>query len=172
MSLIARINKRFSARVIAVVAGAVVMLGLAGGAALAAVVGHNGTTVTRVAILTQDTAAIFTSSAWTNVGSLSIYAGQSQLIDVTYTAESACSGSSGWCSVRVLVDGVEADPVVGTDFAFNEAEGPASWESHSVERVRAVSFTGFHSVVVQTAQVGGTTHRLDDWTLRALAIAQ
>jgi hypothetical protein len=88
-----------------------------------------------------------------------------------FSAESACFGGVGWCSVRILVDGVEMDPVVGTDFAFDSTNGGAdtatSWESHSMDRSRIVG-PGNHTVVVQRAVVEGSTtntFRLDDWSL-------
>jgi len=86
-----------------------------------------------------------------------------------FSAESACFGGSGWCSVRILVDGVEMAPVVGSDFAFDStnagADGAASWESHSMDRSGVVG-PGNHTVVVQWAMVGtGISLRLDDWSL-------
>src|SRR5262245_3014003 len=120
MKLTARLRKHFSTRAIVITAGAVAALGVVGaGTAYATFRGHFGSTITRVAVLTQDTAATYSSSAWTNVGSTSLYARSGYLVDAQFTAESACSGGSGWCSVRILIDGVEADPVVGTDFSFN-----------------------------------------------------
>lgn len=89
-----------------------------------------------------------------------------------FIAESSCTGGgavSRWCSVRILVDGVEANPVVGTDFAFDSTdtgtETASSWESHAVERIARVS-AGLHTVTVQWGvNIAGPTFRLDDWTL-------
>ncbi len=140
-----------------------------GGIAAAAVTGHTGNTVNRLAVVTQDTANAYTGTTWTPVGSLRIYARAGQFITTTFTAESQCSGTGGgWCSVRILIDGVEAEPVVGSDFAFDNAEPGSTWESHSVARVRTVRTTGWHTVLVQATQVGPSTERLDDWTLQAL----
>jgi hypothetical protein len=161
----------------AAVAIAVLTLGGAATASTALLVtSHTGTTNTRTAIITQDTAAIYTGSAYVNVGgALSIYAQTGSFITATFTAESACYGTAGaWCSVRILIDGVEAEPVVGTDFAFNSTTGSGGatgWQSHAVTRVRTATTTAFHTVQVQTAEVGAATHRLDDWTLWAQVTA-
>jgi hypothetical protein len=96
---------------------------------------------------------------------------------VRFSAESACFGSSsGWCSVRILVDGLEAAPAAGADFAFDSndggSEGSTSWESHSVDRSAGPFGAGFHTVKVQwkTAGCSATcpTFRLDDWSLTTL----
>ncbi len=156
------------------VAGAAVLtaVGVVSGVAVAATTGHSGTSVTRVSVATNDRVAVYSAAAWTTVGSTSVYALAGQFIDARFTAESSCyGGTSGWCSVRILVDGVEAEPVSGLDFAFNDAGSLSAWESLSVERVRTVTTSGSHVVVVQTATVGGLTHRLDDWTLTAMAVS-
>lgn len=134
---------------------------------------HAGTTVTRLASLTQDTAAVYTAAGYSNVGQVLIFAPAGATITAQFTAETACAGGAGsWCTVRILIDGVEAEPVVGTDFAFDNGESAVSWESHSVERLRTATFGGSHAVTVQTAVVGATSERLDDWALIANAYAQ
>jgi hypothetical protein len=75
------------------------------------------------------------------------------------------------------VDGNEAAPVVGTDFAFDSSdsntEGGGSWESHAIERSVAGVAAGSHTVTVQYAVVGGaTSFRLDDWGLNVVAMRQ
>lgn len=158
-----------------VIIGSVLLLG-AGvvGVSSAATTGHNGTSITRVGVLTQDTAAVFTSTTFTTVESYSIFAAAGQNIIARYTAESACAGpSSGWCTIRILIDGLEAEPAVGIDYAYDGAGASNSWEAHSVERVRAVTATGTHTAVVQVAVVNGaTSDRLDDSTLVLEAVAQ
>lgn len=165
--LAARLRRRGTA-VVAIIAAALTLTGAT--VAGAASTGHSGTTVTRTAVLTQDTAVVYGGTAYTNVGSLGIYALAGQWITVTFTAESACTGPTGWCSVRILIDGVEAEPVVGTDYAFNSppASGPSGWSGHAVTRVRTATTSTTHTVLVQTINVSGATgHRLDDWTLWA-----
>lgn len=160
-------------RLITVAALATALTGIGAGAAVAAITFKSGTSVTRVTVLTQDTAATYSSTGWTTVASSSVFAGANSIVLARFTAESACYGTAGWwCSIRILIDGVQADPAVGTDFAFDFVQTASSWESHSVERVRTVTFTGTHSVVVQAAQpVAGITNRLDDYTLSSWAIA-
>jgi hypothetical protein len=102
----------------------------------------------------------------------------SRLFVVQYTAESACSSGAGagpqWCSVRILIGGVEGNPAAGADFAFdsadNGAESPSSWESHTVARSRRISNTGAAPIAVpivvqRTTTSVATTLRLDDWHL-------
>lgn len=168
--LIGRLRRRSTVLVLVALAA----LTLTGASvAAAATTGHSGTTVTRTAVVTQDTAVVYGGTTYANVGSLGIYALAGQWITVTFTAESTCTGPTGWCSVRILVDGVEAEPVVGTDYAFNSpaASGPVGWAGHSVTRVRTATQSTTHTVIVQTINVAGATgHRLDDWTLEAQVI--
>ncbi len=149
---------------------------VAAGGAVAASTLRTGTTVAHTAVLTQDTASTHTGSAFTQLGSLSVNAGAGSTILVTFSAESACSGANGWCTARVLVDGTEATPAVGTDFSFDSTntnrETAESWESHSMQRVATATTAGSHTVVLQVAQIGtNVTARYDDWTLTAMAIA-
>lgn len=171
-----KIVSMFRKRRVATVAVAVAALLLtAAGVATAAVTTKSGTSVTRVSVLTQGTAAVYTGAAWVTIGTTSLYATAGSFVVATFTAESACYGGSGWCSVRVLVDGGEAEPVAGTDFAFNSTdngtESASSWESHSVQRTRSVAVSAYHAVAVQVTQVGaGVAHRVDDWALSAIAV--
>lgn len=98
--------------------------------------------------------------------------GQAGRLYIVFSAESACYGGTGsqWCTVRVLVDGNEANPAVGTDFAFDSTdaanEGSSSWESHAVARVSETLQAGSHTVKVQWRTTSSaTTFRLDDWAL-------
>ena len=167
----------FKRRRVAVIAIAAVALVLAGaGVAVAATTVKSGTTVTRVAVLTENVASVYSGGAFVTIGSQGIFAGAGSVIVATFSAESACYNAVGYCSVRILIDGVEAEPVAGLDFAFDSTdanrETSQSWESHSMQRTRAVAATGGHSVVVQVAQVGaGVFSRYDDWTLSSWAIA-
>jgi hypothetical protein len=168
-----RLSMRTARRALVVVGASVAALAVGSGVAFALVTGHFGTSVTRVSVETNDTAVVYTSNAYVNVGSTTIFALAGQFIDARYTAETLCfGGTSGWCSVRILVDGVEAEPVVGTDFAFSARGSTSSWESNSVERVRTVTTSGTHTVTVQAASIGaGVSDRLDDWTLTAMAVS-
>jgi hypothetical protein len=92
---------------------------------------------------------------------ITIPAGEKGFLVATFTAESRCTGGS-WCSIRIVCDGVELFPNSGTDFAF-DSPGTA-WKSLSVTRRSLPLEAGTHSCEVETAQIGGSSLRLDDWT--------
>src|SRR3954471_15762095 len=97
MQLRLKSGRRRAVVIAALTAG---ILGVGAGVAAAATTGHTGTSITRVSVLTQNAAVLYTGSAWTNVGTVGVYAGPGQFIDARFTAETACYGStSGWCSV-------------------------------------------------------------------------
>jgi hypothetical protein len=107
-----------------------------------------------------------TSHAFLNLpgGSQLIRAGTSGIVLARFSGESACRGSGGWCSVRLLIDGQEMAPVAGTDFAFDSPTANG-FSAHSMER-SAVVQSGTHTVQIQYAALGAATSlRLDDWTL-------
>jgi hypothetical protein len=97
------------------------------------------------------------------------------LILARFSAESVCVGPQSAqtiCSVRILIGGQEADPASGSDFAFDSAnwgaDGPYSWESHSMDRSRGPLGPGTYTVKVQyLVTVVGAAFRLDDWSLTA-----
>ena len=89
----------------------------------------------------------------------------SALIVARFSGESACGGSDGWCAVRILVNGVELTPVVGTQFAFDDT-GSTTWESSFVERTSGTVNPGSYTVTVEAAVVGSaTSFSIDDWAL-------
>jgi len=99
-------------------------------------------------------------------------AGKTRLIKARFSGESACYGSSSYCSVRILADGpgpaVELNPVVGGDFAFDSTDGATetsgSWEAHSIDRHKRLS-AGTYVIYAQWGTVGaGGFFRLDDWS--------
>jgi hypothetical protein len=102
----------------------------------------------------------------------------STLFLATYTAESACSGGTGYCRVRILVGGQEAEPAVGGDFAFDSSNGgqetSASWESHAMQRSFCIANDGAPHDATTRVQYSttdpATTLRLDDWHLTVQAI--
>ncbi len=137
----------------------------------------SGSSVTGVKVV-RDTAA-------TSVGSTSfedlpeasttvrVPQGTRALILARFSAESLCLGPSGSpevCSVRILIGGQEAEPASGSDFAFDSsnggADGPYSWEGHSMDRSRGPLGPGTYTVKVQAkvTLVGGA-FGLDDWSL-------
>lgn len=102
---------------------------------------------------------------------ISVPPGRRALVMVRFSAETACSGggtSPNWCVVEVLVDGNEASPGDGRDFALdstdNGTETGASWESHSTDRSIVVG-EGKHRVeVVGYVTDFGATGTQTFWT--------
>jgi hypothetical protein len=97
---------------------------------------------------------------------------QTNVFNARYTAESVCYGGPGWCSVRILMNGVETAPVVGIDFAFDStSDGTASsegWKGHAVDRSKIVTNNGTAPVTVTVLVQYSVTDssinfRLDDW---------
>jgi hypothetical protein len=115
--------------------------------------------ITAVAVATSDfndTSTSTTSAALLPGMSATIRvpAGRQALVMVRFSAETACYGGGAtynWCIVAVRVDGVEASPGDGADFALdstdNGTESFASWESHSTDRSIVVG-EGKHTVEV------------------------
>src|SRR5262245_466950 len=101
-------------------------------------------------------------------GSITIPAGQTGYLLTTFSGESYCSGTSGWCSLRVLVNNVESNPIVGTNFAFDSASGSDLWESHSIQRISGL-LSGGPNGTTYTVEVewlfttAGINYQLDDW---------
>jgi hypothetical protein len=117
------------------------------------------------------------STTWVNVpGASAVFyspANHRDLWNARFTAESACYGGAGWCSVRILLNGVEMEPSSGTDFAYDSTDAntksSSSWQSHAMERSRPFlsGLIGqFVTVQVQYAVTNAAiTFRLDDWHL-------
>ncbi|HKP19701.1 MAG TPA: hypothetical protein VJT84_14590 [Gaiellaceae bacterium] len=85
---------------------------------------------------------------------------------VRFSGESSCSDR---CLVRVMVDGVEANPKAGADFAFDSGGGEV-WQSLAFERI-SDQITGTGSarnvnVAVDAAVLDGSW-RIDDWLVTA-----
>src|SRR5436309_3175070 len=73
----------------------------------------------RLMVQTQNDALTFTNTGFANLtaDTITVPATGTFRVVVRFSAESACSAAS-WCSARVTVDGVEANPKSGSDFAF------------------------------------------------------
>jgi hypothetical protein len=146
-------------------------------AAIAATTTRSARTLTRVKVVHGDTATTTNSTGFVDLPG----AATSITVDpcgratcavvlARFSAESACYGGFGYCPVRILINGKEADPAVGFDFAFDSSNNGndtvGSWESHAIERSRAYFSPGTYPVKVQYATTSSaTTLRLDDWTL-------
>jgi len=98
-----------------------------------------------------------------------IPAGHTGVIEITYSAESACYGGNGWCQVSLLVNGSATDAAT---FAFDSTNGgtetSTSWEGHSMTRVTGGLAAGTYVITAESSIGGGTaTFRLDDMALTA-----
>jgi hypothetical protein len=131
----------------------------------------HGGTISRVAIATGGSATAFTGQVWKTVGTVDIYAPALATIVVRFTAESACFGTTGYCSLRVLIDGTETFPFSGLNFAFNQLGTSVGGQGLSVERVDQTKSTGTHRVAIQAASAGVNSDMLTYWTLRAEVLA-
>jgi hypothetical protein len=96
--------------------------------------------------------------------------GETARLYVWFGAESACYGGTGFCSVRITVDGNELLPVEGSTAHFDSTDAGDetinSEEAHAIVRLSDTLNAGTHTVRVErrTSQVA-TTLRLDDWAL-------
>jgi len=139
--------------------------------------------VDRFGVATGTNATTTSSNTYVDLAGASttvdIPAGHEGTIVVTFSGESACYGGSGWCGVKVLIDGVEANPSVtgGTsvfEFAFDSTDGDtetsSSWESHAIQRSSDTLTAGSHTVTVQYGVFGTASFRIDDWQLTAQAL--
>jgi hypothetical protein len=98
--------------------------------------------------------------------------GETARIYAIFSAESACygAGANHACGVRIVVDGNELNPAVGTNFAFDSTddgdETDSSSESHAIARSSETLSAGSHTVKVQYRTTNAAaTLRLDDWAL-------
>jgi hypothetical protein len=123
----------------------------------------------RLLFQTNADANTFTSSGLqvTGSGTITVPAPQTGFFVATFTSESNCAGSpGGYCSIVINCDGVELQPAVGTDFAFDSV-GPTSstsnWHSLSVTRRSNPVTGGNHSCEVRESLLSASSFRLDDW---------
>lgn len=125
------------------------------------------------AALTATTAApwVFLPGAAVNVN---VPANSSRLINARFTAESQCTGpAAGWCTLRIVANGMELRPVAGIDYAFDtDVVGATNdqWEGNAMERSGRL-FGGpegtNYAIAVQrgVTNAGSTVFDLDDWHL-------
>ncbi len=97
---------------------------------------------------------------------------KNQIVKITYNAECVVTGTRGmWVSVRILVNGNEADPASGHDFALCTAfdKTGKTWAARTRQSVFKVPAAGMHTVKVVArlngAPLGSGTWRLDDSSL-------
>jgi hypothetical protein len=164
--------------VIALVCATAMLSGLVSAAAvtsLRAGSGPTGKSVSLVKVVRAGTAINGSPTTFENIpGSvttnISVPSGTKAFILVRFTAESACDGGvsgNDWCSVRILVDGVEAKPASAENYAFDSTndggDGDSSWEGHALERTTDVLNAGTYTVTAQWYVTDAATNfRLDD----------
>ena len=105
-----------------------------------------------------------------------IPAGAQGYILATFTAESVCSGASGYCRVRLMIDAngddtfTEMLPAEGADYAFDStdagSETSSSWESRSIQRYATVGRGCTCTVRVERSVSSvAVVFDTDDWLL-------
>jgi hypothetical protein len=92
-----------------------------------------------------------------------IPAGVDDVLLIDVSAFTRChdtsAGVDALCEIRVLVDGVEANPAAGTVFdSAQDGNGGDAWEAHSFQFVTKRAWTGNHTIELQyrVDQVGAT----------------
>lgn len=156
-------------RSVLLIAVAAVGVLLASGVALAVTSVVSGGAIAQVKVARSDEDFNTSSASYVDIPGAAVQfnvpRGQRALLLARFSAESICSGGS-WCSVRIVTvrSGVvrEMEPASGTDFAFDSPND--SWESNSMDRSRLVG-RGTYTVKAQAAVIGGSSFRLDDWSL-------
>lgn len=130
------------------------------------------------AVATGDSPKSTTSATLSTVGSASITVpdGQTATVVATFSAESVCRNGVS-CTLRLFIDDREMNPEDGTNFWFDSPSSSASpnfadYEAHSITRVRVGVAAGAHTISAQIQSNGGSTFRVDDWSLVAVAYKQ
>lgn len=162
------IRRRLSL-VFAALLGALVLLG---GTAYAAAIQLTGSETTKQYFVSENAPfTVATVGSWQNVPtavmSINVPSGTSRMIDARYTAESLCTGTGGWCSVRIALfsaTGVfinELHPGAGTDYKFDTPGGAE--EIGALERTSGFVGAGTYTVRVQALRTAGVSQfTLDD----------
>ncbi len=90
-----------------------------------------------------------------------------KLIKITFNAECGVLGPPGsWISVTILVDGMEANPKNGTDFALCTATSTTTFSWVGAVRQSLITVApGSHNVQVLIDQIGSTQWWLGDTSI-------
>ncbi|GAC1406790.1 MAG: hypothetical protein NVSMB64_12880 [Candidatus Velthaea sp.] len=133
-------------------------------------------TVGRLTVATSANDTVMTASTFTNVPAMittiTVPAFKRAVLVARFSAETACVGrDTTWCSIRILVDGAEASPAAGFQYAFSTvnpgAPGGYMWQGNSMDRAAEVG-PGVHTINVQAATTDtsqATTFWLGERTL-------
>ena len=94
-----------------------------------------------------------------------------RLIKISFSAECAVlgTGPQQWVATVILVDGVEAEPAQGGDFAFcgtTDSGAHFQWTGSAEVRLITVPSIGTHTVQIQVLLGGGAT----EWWLGETAL--
>jgi hypothetical protein len=150
-------------------------------AAVAQVAGQliGGPGPVQIAVAGSGSAVTTSSVAWFNLpnaqAKVAVPPNQQGLLVARFTAETACYNTTAntqahACRARILLDGAEMRPVVGTDFALDSTdqgkEGRSSWEGHAMQRFSACVASGSHTAQVQVSTSDPqVTFHVDDYVL-------
>ena len=168
MKVFAKVNGR-SAMPIA----ALTCLMLAGSiSAFAARQVHTGKAAAAVTVVTESELSFIGSTSFQNLAgataTITVPAGQVQLVHAEFSADSTCQGSfaENFCRLQILADGAEMTPVAAGDFAF-DGVGTADdfYEAHAMQSSILLG-PGKHTIKVQASvTLSGMSFYLDDWSL-------
>ncbi len=135
---------------------------------------RNAKGLSRVQVVTDATQQTTTSTTWVDVpGATATFTHpkkQKTLILATFSGPSMCTGGAGECKVKILINGLEAEPATTDGSIFDDAIAghDDGWESHSLQRTRGTLRDKTYTIQVQWRVTdAATTFALDDWTLTA-----
>jgi hypothetical protein len=135
--------------------------------------------VAEVLTATGTSGADIDSTSFTNPDALklnvTVPAGETDKLLVSFNAETACYGGSAGerCLVGITVDNAEIAPAAGSDSYFDN-NGPtdtskhtqATQAQHAIVRISPTLSAGAHTVRVELATTSSSTKlKYDDWTI-------
>jgi hypothetical protein len=132
---------------------------------------HTGKAVAAVTVVTESELTFVGSTSFQNLAgataTITVPAGQVQLVEAEFTADSTCQGAfaENFCTLQILADGAEMNPIAGGDFAF-DGVGTADdfYEGHAMRRSILLG-SGTHTIKIQAAvTLSGMSFFLDDWS--------
>jgi hypothetical protein len=132
---------------------------------------HTAKAASAVTIVTESQITFIGSTSFQNLAgataTITVPAGQVQLVEAEFTADSTCWGAFGgnWCSVQILADGGEMGPIAAGDFAFDGVGADDFYEGHAMQRSILLG-PGKHTIQVQASvTLSGMAFYVDDWSL-------
>jgi hypothetical protein len=121
----------------------------------------NATVGAPTAVFVKTNSADITSTSTTLTAiphmSVTFTVGRPFQLIMNFTDEAGCSGTTAgdWCDVEILVDGVEALPGAGSDYAIDTSDGTGTfkWIGAGLDRSKFNIPAGTHTVSVVFAPV-------------------